>query len=72
MKKTKAVWELLYCYNGMEYRPLKTFKTTPKRTGGVAAEEYCKKLLTTPKYKGKEDLLWVERYTGPDTVSIWM
>jgi hypothetical protein len=70
MKKNKAVWELLYCFDGLQYRPLKSFVTTAKRTGGQAAREYREKLLKTPKYQGKEEVLWVERYVGPDGVEI--
>lgn len=72
MKKNKAVWEVLYCYNGLDYKPLKRFYTSVNRTGGEAARIYREKLLKTPKYKGKEKRLWVDRYLGPDTVSIWM
>lgn len=70
MKKNKAVWEVLYLYDGFQYKPLKEFYTTTKKTGGEAAREYRKKLLKTPKFKGKEEVLWVERYTGPDNVMI--
>ena len=61
---------MLYCYNGLEYKPLKRFYTTEKCTGGEAAKAYREKLLKTPKFKGKEEVLWVERYLGPDTVEI--
>lgn len=70
--KKPAVWELNYCFDGMQYKVLKTFKTTPKRTGGVAAKAYMGKLLKTPKYKGKEEALWVERYVDEGAPSIWM
>lgn len=41
-----------------------------KRRGDFRANDYMKKLLKTPKYKGKEEALWVEE--GPDEVCIWM
>lgn len=70
MKKNKAMWEVLYCYNGFEYKPLKRFFTNSNRTGGEAARKYMERLLKTSKYKGKEELLWVERYVGRDRVMI--
>ena len=54
----------------MQYKPLKAFYTNAKRTGGKAARDYMKKLLTLSKYQNKEELLWVERYVGPDEVMI--
>jgi len=71
-KRRPAIWEVLYCYDGFQYRPLKSFVSTAKRTGGEAARTYREKLLKTPKYKGKEEVLWVERYTGSDAPNIWM
>jgi hypothetical protein len=53
MKNNKAIWELLYCYDGLQYKPLKVFRTTVKRTGGTAALLYREKLLKTSKYQGK-------------------
>ena len=70
MKKNRAVWEVLYCFDGMQYKPLKQFYTTANRTGGEAARKYRANLLKTPKYKGKEERLWVDRYLGPDEVEI--
>lgn len=70
--KNKTIWAVNYRHGGIEYKALRYFSAGGRyKTGKSAAKAYMLELLKTPKYKSKEEDLWVDK-AGNDRCEMWV